>query len=76
MGRAYKCDECGALAEEMEIYENFMFRYKNGDHKLQLSMGFARPHGHGRMSLCLSCKIKFLKQSIERLQKQKESQRR
>ena len=74
MGHAFKCDDCGALAEEMDAVEEFIFRDKSGDRKLVVDFLFLAPtwkRTGKTKTLCLSCKIKFLKQAVERLQKKK-----
>lgn len=74
MGRAYKCDDCGALAEEMDTVGEFIFRDKSGDRKLVIKAQFLHPtwmRTGKTKTLCLSCKIRFLKQAVERLQKER-----
>lgn len=68
---AYKCDDCGALAEEMPYREESLFRKMNGDHKMVMQIYFYDGEEE-YADLCLTCKIKYLRLVIERLKKRRE----
>jgi len=67
---AYQC-ECGAFADTMPDEETFLFRHSNGDHKLNVHVFFAGADPM-KTDLCLKCKMKYLRLSLERLQKRRD----
>jgi len=80
MAYAAKCNDCGALADSMPKHEEFVFRFRNGDRKLEMEILFSTPILTGpnlpeeprRRRYCNVCKVKYLRKVIEQLQARKE----